>query len=383
MTARAAPPALWESRLLGIVAATLVVFGVAAVYSASSIWAVQNDAPGGTFAWRQLLGAVVGMALLVLGARIDYHVWRRHAWTMLGVVAVLLLIPLLPFTYGIAPELNGARRWVGVGGARFQPSEFAKFAVVAWTAMLAAKKGDQVREFRRGLAPFLVVLLPLAGLVVLEPDLSTATVILLLGGIVVFAAGARIGHFLILGVLALPVLWHEIATVQYRLARMVSFLSASEDVGDASWQISQSLIGIGAGRVVGTGFGEGLQKLGYLPYAYSDFIFSTIGEEWGFVGVTVIIGLFVLYAALGLRIARCAPDRFGLLLATGLTSMVLLAAILHVAVTLALVPTTGISLPFISYGRSGLLVSLFATGVIMSVARGSRAAARGGARGRG
>lgn len=372
MTRSATAPALWESRLLGIVAATLVVFGVAVVYSASSIWAVQHEAPGGTYAWRQLQGAAVGIALLVVGARLDYHLWQRHAWKLLAGVAVLLIIPLLPFTHTIAPEVNGARRWVGFGTARVQASELAKFAAVAWAAMLAAKKGDHVREFRRGIAPFLIVLVPLAGLVMLEPDLSTAVLLLLLGGIVLFAAGARIGHFLVLAVVALPVVWHEIATVQYRLARMVSFLSSGEDVTEASWQINQSLIGIGAGRLFGTGFGEGLQKLGYLPYAYSDFIFSTIGEEWGFIGVTIIIGLFVLYATLGWRIARRAPDRFGLLLATGLTAMVLIAAILHIAVTLALVPTTGISLPFISYGRSGLLVALFGTGVIMSVARGAR-----------
>jgi cell division protein FtsW len=159
---------------------------------------------------------------------------------------------------------------------------------------------------------------------------------------------------------------------------MVSFLASGGDVGDTSWQISQSLIGIGGGRVVGTGFGEGLQKLGYLPYAYSDFIFSTIGEEWGFLGVSLVIGLFALYGFLGWRIARRAHDRFGMLLATGLTAMVLIAVVLHVAVTLALVPTTGISLPFISYGRSSLLACLFATGVIMSVARGPRVQRGGG-----
>jgi cell division protein FtsW len=378
MAMRAPQPAMWESRLLGIVAATLLVFGVAAVYSASSIWAVQNGLPGSYYAWRQLLGGVIGVGLLLVGARLDYRIWQRNAWIVLGVIAVLLLLPVLPFTRAIAPEINGARRWVGVGGARLQPSEFAKFAVVAWTAMIVTKKADDLRTFRRGVLPVLVILVPVTALVVLEPDLSTATLMLILGGIVLFAAGARIGHFLVLGVLALPVLWHEIVSVQYRLARMVSFLGSGKDVGEASWQISQSLIGIGAGRVVGAGFGEGLQKLGYLPYAYSDFIFSTIGEEWGFLGVSLVIGLFALYGVLGWRIASRAQDRFGMLLATGLTAMVLIAVVLHVAVTLAVVPATGISLPFISYGRSSLLVCLFATGVIMSVARGPRVQRGGG-----
>jgi cell division protein FtsW len=357
----------WESRLIGVVAVTLVVFGIAAVYGASSIWAVGDGLAGGHYAWRQLLGAVVGIGLLLVGARVDYHKWADWAWPLLGIAAAALLLLVLPFTRGIAPEVNGARRWLLLGPTAVQPSEAAKFAVVVWAAMLAAKKGDRIREFRLGLLPFLVVLVPIAGLVVIEPNLSTAAVVLLLAGTVLFTAGARIGHFLVLGILAIPVLWRELVTVQYRLTRMVSFLGAGEDVQEASWQINQSLIGIGAGRLFGVGFGEGMQKLGYLPYAYSDFIFSTIGEEWGFVGVSVIVGLFALYVGLGFRIARLAPDTLGVLLATGLTAMIGVAAFLHVAVTLALVPATGVSLPFISYGRSSLLVSLLATGVLMNI----------------
>ncbi len=359
---------MWESRLLGIVAATLVVFGVAAVYGASSIWAVQSGHPGSYFALRQLLGAVLGMVLLLVAARIDYHVWQQYAWPLLGVAVVLLVVPLLPFARAIAPEVNGARRWIAVGPVTVQPSEFAKLAAVAWTAMLAVKKGPLVREFKRGLVPFVVVLVPIAMLILLEPDLSTAAVTVLLAGLVLFAAGARIGHFLLLGIVMLPLLWHEIISAQYRLARMVSFLSAGGDVAESSWQIQQSLIGIGAGRVLGVGFGEGLQKLGYLPYAYSDFIFSTIGEEWGFFGVALVIALLGLYLGLGFRVARTAADPFGQLLATGLTAMIGIAALLHVGVTLAIVPTTGIPLPFISYGRSSLLVSLVATGIIINIA---------------
>jgi cell division protein FtsW len=310
----------------------------------------------------------------------DYRRWRPLAWPLVAVTTVLLLILLLPFTHSIAPIINGARRWIRVGPGTIQPSELAKFAVVLWVAMLAAKKGDDVREFKRGLVPFLVVVVPIAILIMLEPDLSTATVVLLLAATVLFTAGARIGHFLLLGLLAIPLLWHEIVSVQYRLARMVGFLSGGTDAAESSWQISQSLTGIGAGRLVGVGFGEGLQKLGYLQYAYSDFIFSTIGEEWGFLGVVTVLGLFGLYVALGFRIARNASDTFGLLLATGLTSMIGLATVLHIGVTLALIPTTGISLPFVSFGRSSLLIAFLATGVIMSVARYGGAGKRGASR---
>jgi len=360
---------LWESRLLGILAATLAVFGVAAVYGASSIWSVQQGNPGSAFALRQLLGVALGVTLLVVSARLDYQRWRPLAWPLLAITAVLLLVLLLPFTYSIAPVTNGARRWIDIGPGNLQPSELAKFAVVVWAAMLAAKKGEEVRELKTGLLPFLVIVVPIALLIMLEPDLSTAIVVLALAATVLFTAGARIGHFLLLGLLAIPVLWHEIVSVQYRLSRMVGFLSGGADVAESSWQISQSLTGIGAGQLVGVGFGEGLQKLGYLQYAYSDFIFSTIGEEWGFLGVLVVLGLFGLYVTLGFRIARNAPDTFGMLLATGLTAMIGLAAVLHIGVTLAVVPTTGISLPFVSFGRSSLLVSFLATGVIMSVAR--------------
>ncbi len=353
---------------MGIIAATLVVFGIVAVFSASSIWAVQNGLSGGTYAARQLIGAVVGVALLLVGARVNYQVWRRLAWPMIGVTAVLLVIPLLPFTHGIAPEINGARRWVSLGPIRIQPSEFARFTLVAWAAMLAAKKGSSIREFRKGLVPFLVISLPIIGLVVLEPDLSSGLVLVLLVGTVLFAAGARVGHFLLLGLLATPLLWQQIVSVQYRLARMVSFLSAGGDVQEASWQTQQSLIGIGAGRVFGVGFGEGLQKLGYLPYAYSDFIFSTIGEEWGFLGIATIVTLYGVYLFVGFRVARTAPDPFGTYLVAGLAAAIGIGAVVHMAVTLNLIPATGVSLPFISYGRSSLLVSMFATGVIISVA---------------
>ncbi len=331
---------------------------------------------GSVYALRQLLGVALGLMVLLIVARLDYRYWRPLAWPVLAVATLLLVVPVLPVAAPIAPEINGARRWIQVGGLSLQPSELAKFAVVLWVAMLAAKKGELVREFKLGLLPVLVILVPVTGLIVLEPDLSTGAVVLLLAGTVLFAAGARIGHFLVLAVLAIPIVWHEIASVQYRLARMVNFLSAGGDAAEANWQISQSLTGIGAGRLVGVGYGEGLQKLGYLQYAYSDFIFSTIGEEWGFLGVLVIVGLFGLFVALGFRIARRAPDMFGLLVGVGLTTMIGLAAALHIGVTLAVVPTTGISLPFISYGRSSLLVSFLATGVIMSVARSRERSAK-------
>ena len=352
--------AIWETRLMGVVATTLAVFGIAAVYGASSIVAVQSGQSGWAFALRQLVGVAVGLFVLIVVSRVDYHFWQHLAWPLLGLTTALLLVLLLPGLRGFAPEVNGSRRWINLGIFTVQPSELAKFAV-------ATKKETAVREFRRGVLPFLVILAPLSGLILMEPDLSTAVEIVLLGGIVLFVAGAKIGHFLLLGLVAIPLAWHEATAVQYRLSRILTFMSPGADLSESNWQITQSMIGIGAGGVFGVGFGQGLQKLGYLPYAYSDFLFSTIGEEWGFVGVGLIILLFAVYIGLGFRIARTAADRLGTLLATGLTALVGVTAILHMAVTMALVPTTGLTLPFLSYGRSSLLISLLATGVIINI----------------
>jgi cell division protein FtsW len=362
-------PGGWEIRLLAIVTATLVVFGIAAVYGASSLVAVQRGEPGSWFAVRQLAGASFGGIIFLAAARVDYHIWQRLAWPLVALAVAALAIPFVPGLRALTPEINGARRWIDLGFVTVQPSEVAKFAVVAWTAMLATKKGDRVRELKYGLVPFMVVVAPLCVLVLLEPDLSTALDLALIAGLVLFVAGARIGHFLLLGLIAIPLLWREIATVPYRLSRVLTFLSPGGDTQEASWQITQSLVGIGAGQVFGVGFGEGLQKLGYLPYAYSDFIFSTIGEEWGFIGVCLVALLFSLFLWMGFRIARTAPDTFGMLLAVGLTGLVGSAAIVHMAVTLALVPTTGLPLPFISFGRSSLVVSLLAAGVLVSIGR--------------
>jgi len=315
----------------------------------------------------------VGGLAAALVARSNYHAWRRYAWALLGVAALLLVVPLLPFTHRIAPTINGARRWVDLGFVTMQPSELAKFAVVVWTATLAAKKGERIRTLRFGVLPFLLVLAPVVTLIFLEPHLSMAVLVALLAAVVLFAAGARIGHLLVLGVMGMPLLFGAVAGARYRLARVIAFLDPGSAPSEATWQVHQSLVGIGAGRLFGVGLGQGQQKLGYLTYAYSDFIFSTIGEEWGFIGVFVILVLFGTFTWLGFRIARSAGDRFGQLLAAGLTSLIAFTAALHVGVSLAVVPATGITLPFISYGRSSLLVALAATGVLISIGRGRRA----------
>jgi cell division protein FtsW len=363
----------WETRLLALLTAGLVVVGLVAVYGASSLVSTPGGEVGSAFALRQLVGALAGGVCAILCARADYHAWQRAAWPLLAVTALLLCIPVLPFTHAIAPTINGARRWVQLGPVTLQPSELAKFTVVIWTAMLAAKKGEQIRTFQRGVLPFLFVLVPLLALIFLEPNLSMALLVALLAGTVLFAAGARIGHFLAVGVVAAPLAFGAVASAQYRLARVLTFLNPGSAPAEATWQVHQSLVGIGAGKVLGVGLGQGQQKLGYLPYAYSDFIFSTIGEEWGFLGVSVLLLLFATFLWLGFRIARSARDPFGQLLAVGLTGSIGISALLHVGVSLAVLPATGVTLPFISYGRSSLFMALVMTGVIIGVGEGRKA----------
>jgi cell division protein FtsW len=359
----------WETRLLGMVTAALLVFGIAATYGAASLVTLQGQNAGLGFALRQVVGAAVGGALLLLASRLDYYRWRQLAWPLLFMTVAFLLIPLLPFTRGIAPTVNGARRWIDLGPLNFQPSELARLAVVIWCAMLASKKGLQVREFKKGVLPFILILGLVSVLILLEPNLSMATLVALLGGLVLFTSGAKIGHFGLVAGVGMILVFHQIRDVQYRLARMLTFLNPGDATTEAGFQIHQSLVGIGSGRLFGVGFGEGQQKLGYLPYAYSDFLFSTIGEEWGFLGICAVVALFALFCWLGFRIARTAADPFGQYLAVGLTATIGLTALMHMAVSLGLIPTTGLTLPFMSYGRSSQVISLLGTGILINVGR--------------
>ena len=356
----------WEARLMGIITATLVVFGLVSVYAASSELLVIDHPIGMSLALQQASGAAVGGILLIVAWRFDLRRLQPLAWPlMLGTIALLVIL-LLPFTHAIAPRLNGSRRWLRLG-VSFQISEFAKLAVVIWTAMLGARKGKDLKHLSKGLIPVLTVVGPIMLLVLAEPDLSTAVVIGFLAMLVLFAAGARVGHFILLGLVALPVAWEQVQHVQYRVLRMTAFLDPGADRLASGYQINQSLIGLGGGGLFGVGFGQGQQKLGFLPYPYSDFIFATIGEEWGFVGVVVLVLLYSAWVLLALKLARSATEPFLQYLGAGLAAMIGVDAFLHMGVGLALVPTTGLVLPFISFGRSSLIVALAATGALMNL----------------
>jgi cell division protein FtsW len=350
------------------VALLLFAFGLVTLYSASTFLAKEAGVPDYFFVWRQATGGAMGLAVLAVCSRIPHRWWRALAWPLLVVTFLLLVLIILPGTHGIAPEINGARRWLRLPGLNLQPSDLAKLALLIWTAALAVKKQPHFQNLRRGLLPFLVVWGAVLIPILLEPNFSTACLIALLVGLVVFAAGGRLGHFVFLGLAALPILAQQLGE-GFRASRMRVYLDPSADPTGAGFQVHQSLVAIGSGGLTGVGFGEGRQKFGFLPEPHNDFIFAMIGEEWGLLGVLFVVSLFLTLILVGFRVARRAPDLFGELLAIGLTSLIALQALLHMGVGLGLVPTTGLALPFFSYGRSNLLVTFAAVGMLMGIAR--------------
>lgn len=354
-----------EARALVLVTAVLTAFGLATLYSASAFVAMQADHDSTYYFLKQLVGVGVGIVAFMAAAKFDAEKFQKLAWPVMAITLVLMLLTVLPFTKAIAPSVNGSRRFVF--GASVQPSELGKLAVVIWTAMLVLKKGDQMRRLTKGLLPFLVVVGVLDLLAFFQPDLSVAMMFTLLMGIILFAAGVRVGHFILLGMLGLPLLWHEVEKRQYAMSRILSFMGSGDAPEAISFQLRQSLIAVGSGGLLGKGFGQGLQQYGWVPFGYNDFIASNIGEEWGFLGVTFIVIVFGLYTWLGFRIAHQARSRFLQLVAIGLTCVTAITAYLHIGVVIGLLPTTGLTLPFVSFGRSNLLLSFVLTGILVNI----------------
>ena len=351
-----------EARALLIVTAALTVFGLATLYSASALVALQRDLAPTTFFFQQMTGVAAGIVVFALAAKFDAQRLERLAWPIMIVAIVLMLLTVIP---GVSATIGGSRRFLF--GGSVQPAELAKIAVVFWTAMLVLRKGEQMRRLTKGLPPFLLIVGLLALIAFLQPDLSMALMFVLLMGLILFAAGVRVGHFVALGVLASPILWHEIQKRHYALARIWSFIGSDKAPDEVSYQQVQSLIAVGSGGLSGTGFGSGRQQYGWVPMGIDDFIASTIGEEWGFLGMTVVVAAFGLYTWLGFRIARQARSPFLQLVALGLTATVAITAYVHIAVVVNLLPNTGLTLPFFSNGRSNLVLTFLVTGILVNI----------------
>jgi cell division protein FtsW len=352
------------ARVLTVLTLAFLALGLVTVYSASNIVAAQTGHNGAYFMLRQLAGMLVGLVAFGVAAKVDAEKWYDWAWPIMIASLVLLAIVVLPFTIRIAPRIHGARRFLF--GSSVQPSEIAKLAVITWTSMLVVKKGDAMRRLSKGLFPFLVIVGLMDALVYVEPDLSSAMFYTLIMGIILFAAGVRIGHFVALVVIAIPALYSRAEKLQYVVLRMSAFFNPGL-TPHVDYQARQSLIAIGSGGLWGVGFGQGRQQYGFLPFAYDDFIAATIGEERGFIGLTILVAGYVIYAYLGFQIARAARSKFQQLVAVGIVATVVISAFLHIGVTIGLLPNTGLTLPFVSYGRSNLLLTLLLTGILVNI----------------
>jgi cell division protein FtsW len=353
-----------EARALTLISAVLTAFGLAVLYSASAFVAMSEHGSSMYFLLSQVKGVGVGIIAFAVAAKFDADRFRDWAWPIMWfTIAAMLAVLILPAR--IAPTIHGSRRFLF--GASFQPSEFGKLAVVVWCSMLIVRKGESLKRFAKGLAPFLVVIGVLDVLAALEPDLSIAMLFTLLMALLLFVGGARLSHFIALAAMCLPVTLTKIEKWRYAFSRITAFLHPGNAPEAFSFQLRQSLIAVGSGGWKGRGFGEGLQQVFFVPFPYSDFVGSNVGEEWGFLGLAGITIAFALYGLFGFRIARQARSPFLQLVAVGLTFTTVLTAFLHIGVVIGLLPTTGLTLPFVSYGRSNLVLTMLFTGILVNI----------------
>jgi len=344
----------------------LLGLGVVMVYSSSAVSAYVNFDDSYYFLKRQIVWVILGILAMFFTMSIDYHAWRRLAKPVMLVTLVLLILVLVP---GLGKVVNGARRWLGFGSLYLQPSEIAKLSMVLFSAESLTRNQDKITSFFRGLLPQLLMLLLIFGLILKEPDLGTALAISGTVFVLLFTAGAKISHLSALGITGVVGIIAAIIAEPYRLRRLLAFSDPWSDPLDTGYHIIQSLYAIGSGGLFGVGLGRSREKFLYLPEPHTDFIFAILGEELGFIGTVTVIVLFFLFAWRGMRVAISAPDIFGSVLAAGLTTMIVVQALMNIAVVTASMPVTGIPLPFISFGGSALIFTLAGVGILLNISR--------------
>jgi cell division protein FtsW len=347
----------------------LNVIGLVMVLSASSVHALRAYGSAWVFFERQLMWVAIGTLLLAATMRVDYHVWRRLVVPLLALTVVLLALVLVP---GLGISVGGSARWLGVGFLRVQPSELAKLAVAVFAADVLTRRADHMDRARLTVVPVLLVFAVIALLVVVQPDLGTTLVLACIVLAVLFVAGVPLPTMAGIVGLAGGATLVAGMTKDYRRGRLLCFLHPASDPGNACYQLRQSLVGLGSGHVTGVGLGASRAKWGFLPNAHTDFIFAIIGEELGLVGSLLVAGLFVAFAVAGVRTASRAPDRFGTLLAAGITAWIVGQAFINIGAAIGTLPITGVPLPFVSFGGSSLVIAMAAVGILVNIARRSR-----------
>jgi len=349
-----------------VVTLVLLCIGVVMVHSASSVVSLQKFGDSFFYAKRQLLWAGLGVASMLFMANYDYHNLRKWAPKLVIASFLFLTLVLIP---GIGKVRGGSRAWLGISSFGIQPSEFAKLAIIIFLAHFLADAGDRMQSFRRGLLPPLGLALLAVGLIMLEPDLGQSVVIMGATLILLFAAGARMAHLGGLAGMGLLAFGGLVAAAPYRINRITSFINPWKDPLGHGYQIIQSLYALGSGSVLGLGLGMSRQKYLYLPEPQTDFVFSILGEELGFLGGASVLSLFAVLIWRGFRTALYATDEFGSLLAAGITGMIAVQVLINIGVVTGSIPATGITLPFISFGGSSLTLMLTSVGILLNISR--------------
>lgn len=346
--------------------ALLVLFGLVMIASSSVVLSVEIYNQNYGFVIKQVTALVLGVIAAIVVSRIDYRTWRQFVTPILIATLILLVLVFIP---GIGKSAKGAARWIALGSFQLQPSELLKIAVVLYFAAWIEKRGTLVKSFEHGFLPFVLLVLPVVVLLVLQRDLGTLLVTLIIAALMFFNGGASYSHMALGATLGVVMIIFLIAIAPYRMQRLTTFLDPEADRLGAGYHINQSLLAVGSGGLWGKGFGQSLQKYLYLPEPHTDSIFAIITEELGFFRSLLVLGLIGLLAYRGYQIAFRAGDMFGRMVAFGITSWFLFQSLLNIAAILGLVPLTGVPLPFISYGGTSLIVSLLAVGIMVNISR--------------
>ncbi|QDG54773.1 putative lipid II flippase FtsW [Persicimonas caeni] len=364
-TADAESDSSWDMWLLASVF-LLVGFGVVMLYSASAVMAADKFGDHLYLVKNQLQKIVLGVVVLFGALRLDYRWYQRLVYPILGGTFIMLILVLIP---GIGAVQNGAQRWFSIGGMSFQPAEVAKIATVMFMAYSVSKKGDKMDKFSVAFVPHVAMVGLFVGLLMQQPDFGSSVILLTIMGILLFVSGAKIrylsGFVVAGGVLA----YFAITAREYRMERVQAYLDPFSYRTGIGYQISESLISIGSGGLTGVGLGNGTGKLGYVPELWNDFIGTIVAEELGLLGVVLLVGLFMTFLWRGTKIAFEANDEFGRYLAFGLTALIGMQAVANLCVVTGLLPNKGLTLPFVSFGGSSMIVALFSVGVLLNISK--------------
>ena len=348
----------------------LVLFGIIFLSSASSVISFNEYNDSRYMFLKQVIGIIIGFIAMGIFYKVDVKSWKKIALPMLIFSLVTLIAVFIP---GLGVEHGGAKRWIDIGPVQIQPSEFLKFSIIIYLATLFEKKGQEVKDVYGGFIPFLVLVGVMGLLIMAQPDMGTLIVIVVISVVMYFVSGARMKHLAVMGLAGAAVFALLIKISPYRMQRFLVFLNPGEYADKASgYQINQALIAVGSGGIIGRGFGQSLQKYRYLPEAATDSIFAIIAEERGLIGAVFICALFAAFGYLGFKVARGAGDVYTRLVAVGVTSWIVFQATLNICATLSLVPLTGVTLPFISFGGTSIIMTIASCGILLNISRSTK-----------